>query len=460
MPPCLGKVMMLNRKQEKQQPATDAHGVPAKLPAVHQSTQLRFLAYALPRMVGDTVQNICSGAEFDLHDVPTGANPAFPDFDGVVVFAGAFEELSSTPVGSISQCVNPVDLDQRERQFFTMVGQGHPFVFLLPFLPDPTRLWEGGNESDLFRRVASKLKLSWQSSSTPHPALISTVPEFDEFISSYGTGYVSMTRPAGNSDTSAVICSYGDDLYGMVLYKNIFLLPCAHPQTHKQAVDMASAATAAVIAYRRRVSRELPTWVGQFAFEHETKLVAEVADHRRELQNLDAKIDTYKKFKGALCLQSDPLVGGVEKIMNHFFGVHLVVDDEKKIEDATIRDSSGNIIAVVEIKGINSNFDRKLVNQIDGHRERLKLPTSIPGIAIVNTFRSADSLTGKDQSPNREIIGKAVQDNVLLIRTLDLLRFANLVEQGIKTKAEFQNILLKESGWLKVDDNSVTVVKE
>jgi hypothetical protein len=49
---------------------------------------------------------------------------------------------------------------------------------------------------------------------------------------------------------------------------------------------------------------------------------------------------------------------------------------------------------------------------------------------------------------------------VLLIRTLDLLRFANLVEQGIKTKAEFQNILLKESGWLKVDDTRVTVVKE
>ena len=48
---------------------------------------------------------------------------------------------------------------------------------------------------------------------------------------------------------------------------------------------------------------------------------------------------------------------------------------------------------------------------------------------------------------------------MLLIRTLDLLRFADLVERGIKTKEEFKNILLSESGWLKVEGDNATVVK-
>jgi hypothetical protein len=34
------------------------------------------------------------------------------------------------------------------------------------------------------------------------------------------------------------------------------------------------------------------------------------------------------------------------------------------------------------------------------------------------------------------------------------------VEKKIKTSQDFQNILLGESGWLKVDDNSATVLEQ
>ncbi len=451
---------MFNQKQGKPQRTTDAHQAVPALPAPPQARPLKFLAYGLPRANSDVARRVHSEDGFDLHNEPMGAGVAFQAYDGVVVFAGAFEELVPSPVGRVSQCVNTADLDQRERQFFTMVGQGHPFIFLLPFLPDPTALWSGGTTSDLFRRVTSKLDISWRSDSEPHPALQSAIPEFSEYIDKYGAGYVGMAPPRGNSSRIAVVCGTGKAVFGLVLSDKIFFLPCAHPQTHRQAVEMASASVAAAIAYRKRVSREIPEWVAEFAFNREKDMKVEAEGHRKQFESLETKVSAYQDFKAALCLQSDPLVEAIGKIMDHFFGLNLDIDDSRKVEDATLRGADGRILAVIEIKGINGNFDRKLVNQVDDHRERLGLSATVPGIAIVNTFRSAESLGGKDQPPNSEIIEKAVQDKVLLIRTLDLLRFADLVERGRKTKEDFRNILLNESGWLKADVDNVVVVKQ
>lgn len=446
--------MMLNQKQtQPQQPITDGRK-PAPSPF---TTAPRFLAYGLPGTDGNSYRQSYDG--FDLHDEPVGASLAFQDFDGVLVFAGASEVVVPSPVGSTSQSENIVDLDQRERQFFTAVKQGHPFIFLLPFLPDPTALWRGGTTSDLFRRATSNLSLSWRSERAPHPALESAIPEFSRYISQYGTGYVGLDLSHVNSGHSTVVCGTGKAVYGAILYDKVFFLPCAHPQTHRQALEMASAAVAAVIAYRKRLSRELPAWIGQFSLSQEAILVGEAEGHRQQLRKLEAKIHGYTEFKAALCLQSDPLVEAVAKIMEHFFCLLLTIDD-KKIEDATLRDDDNITLAVIEIKGINGNFDRSRVNQVDGHRERLGLPATIPGIAIINTLRAAKSLSEKDQRPHPDIIKKAVQDNVLLIRTLDLLRFADLVERGIKTKEDFKNILLNESGWLNVEGDNATVEKQ
>ncbi len=49
---------------------------------------------------------------------------------------------------------------------------------------------------------------------------------------------------------------------------------------------------------------------------------------------------------------------------------------------------------------------------------------------------------------------------MLLVRTLDLLRYADLVESETIAKDEFRSTILSESGWLRVGNGAVTVVKE
>ena len=58
------------------------------------------------------------------------------------------------------------------------------------------------------------------------------------------------------------------------------------------------------------------------------------------------------------------------------------------------------IQAVIEIKGVKGNFTRANVNQVDSHRERLKLPPTTPGILVMNTLMGVGSLQEKDQPPH------------------------------------------------------------
>ena len=71
--------------------------------------------------------------------------------------------------------------------------------------------------------------------------------------------------------------------------------------------------------------------------------------------------------------------------------------------------------------------------QVDDHRERQEVPPNTPGILIMNSLMNSDSLEDKDQRPHPDIIKKAAADGVLLMRTLDLLRYASAVEDGSLT---------------------------
>ena len=139
-------------------------------------------------------------------------------------------------------------------------------------------------------------------------------------------------------------------------------------------------------------------------------------------------------------------------------GIELQIDD-KCIEDATLRDDKGEVIAVLEIKGVKGNFSRNHVNQIDSHRERLALAPTTPGILVVNTMMSAESLDDKDARPHPDIVFKAKADNVLLIRTLDVIRYANAVERKILTAKSFRTHLLESTGWLHVEVDGASVVE-
>ncbi|HEY4233764.1 MAG TPA: hypothetical protein VGM76_10075 [Lacipirellulaceae bacterium] len=408
-------------------------------------------------MKNDGTARIIDCGGFKLHDEPLRSAASFLDYDGVAIFAGAFEQYQSNPWGHEATCKAVPDLDLREREIVTAFRRDQTIVFLVPYLPDNSGNVQVDYRVDLFRRIAPKFGIHLTCRSHPVPWIESTVPEFQDYVSRFGCGYVSFDFDENHSDWIRPLCVNDSTVYGLVLGGNVFFIPCTTPDNEPQAVTIATLAVAAAIDYRARVSKQLPAWVAGFTFSKETSLRAKSDELQSQIIRLEQDIDRYGAFKGALCYQSDPLVEVVKSLFHRFFGLNLVTDD-KCIEDATLPDDDGNVLAVFEVKGISRNFTRNHINQADSHRERLSLPPTTPAILIVNTMMAASSIETKDEAPHPDIVKKAYADRVLLIRTLDLLRFADGIEKGSFTKPEFKAILLNKAGWLKVEDDTFEIV--
>jgi hypothetical protein len=422
----------------------------------------RVLAYALSGLDGKQPKaTVRSLDDMDLHDSPIANPDSFLDFDAVVLFAGSFERIAPPASLVYPQC-GPVefleiDLDKREREFHTLIKNGRPFIFLVPGIP---RSVAGGDleHSDLFRRVLKRLRTDWGNLRGTAAPIFSNVSEFETFISKYGLARIYFKPHYELEDRVTPICGERDRCLAFELDRLIFFLPCHRPQAHEEAADMAAAAVRAVLAYRERISTAMPHWLDEFQLVRERALRSELSKCHQAIAALEAKLEPYSKWKSALCCKSDPLVEIVTNLLRDLFGLRISSED-KKIEDATILDDAGNTLAVIEIKGDTGTFKRQDVNQVDGHRERLKLPATTPGLLIMNTMMKATSLLEKDVAPHSDIIKKAVTDNVLLVRTLDLLGYADLVDQEKRPREDFLADILSNAGWLKVADGAVQIIQ-
>jgi hypothetical protein len=414
----------------------------------------KYLAYALPPNDQDRESRVCQYDDLELHDVPLRARESFIDYEGVCLFAGAFETIKGTRGGNrFVVCTAESDLDLREREFWTAIAKGKFIVFLVPRLP---KFLGDDLNVDLFRRILDGINIYWENLQSPLAHIHSEVPEFQEFIERYGTAHNRYRLRDGSAKR---ICGVEGYALGFSIADKVFILPCAFPETHEQAGEMAVTAIRAARDYRERIREAFPEWIAEYRFEKEGGLIAKAEELRGQLLTIESEIDVYKQYKGALCFRSDPLVRVVTEVLHGFFGLDLEVE-EKRVEDAALKDEQGNIVAVFEIKGVNGDFTRQNVNQVDSHRERLNLPASTPGILLMNTIMSAESLADKDQPPHPDIIKKAVADNVLLVRTLDLLRCANLSETGKLSREQFRETILGQAGWLKAYGEGMEVVRE
>jgi hypothetical protein len=350
------------------------------------------------------------------------------------------------------------ELDQREREFWTLLRSGKTFIFLVQYIPKDIQGYPLEPQSDLFRRVLHSVGIAWSSRSHPVPCFDCGVAEFKSYLEKHGTAYVLFRFPKIAQEDLTVITGSDQDAAAFALHKKLFFLPCHQFGTHEKAVEIAIAAVQSVMAYRQRVSEELPSWVDAFRFRQEQTLRAENEMLQTQLLRVQSSIDGYQRLKGALCQRSEPLVRSVASVLRDFFGIRLNVND-MCIEDATLLDENDEVLAILEVKGINGSFKREHVNQVDSHRERLNLTAVTPGILIINTIMGADTLASKDEAPHPDIIAKAVAENVLLIRTLDLLRYMDLCEGGVLRRESFQETILSSRGWLRVEGDRAQVIR-
>jgi len=111
-------------------------GKPDKTPAI------RVLSYGLPCENYDIKYAIHDCGDFEIDDEPLEASISFLDYDGIVLFAGAFEKVNSYTKHNVLYgnsteteitCAIPDDLDLRERELFTSIRKDKIAIFPILF---------------------------------------------------------------------------------------------------------------------------------------------------------------------------------------------------------------------------------------------------------------------------------------------------------------------------------------
>jgi len=244
--------------------------------------------------------------------------------------------------------------------------------------------------------------------------------------------------------------------------KKIFFLPChALDKDEKSTKELFSKLGKGLVSLFKKFQQEIPEWVNKYKFSKENELLIEKKEFETKLNKINREINIFVSYKRIFILSGELLRDSVADVLESGFGFTVDRKDEFK-EDLKIisskKDGSKQVKALIEVKGINKNVNRESINQVDSHRERSGFKDDLLGILIANTFiKASNSIKDKDRPIDKGQVDHDKRNNVLIIRTIDLIKALDIVLEDRKNFLVFEKKILGKKGWLEVKDGEFIV---
>ncbi|HXP87246.1 MAG TPA: hypothetical protein VN841_21115 [Bryobacteraceae bacterium] len=398
-------------------------------------------------------QSIKSG-KYTLEFAHFKGTMRFQEFDGVILFQGTFESFERVSIGYrslLKHAWEPDELDRRTKESLALIEKGGIVCMLLtdPFIDfDDRRDFRG---MDLSKRLLSGFEIHRESFASRIPIVRSKINELGKFFELYGAAWSLLY----GDKASKTLASANGGPVSVVARGSVFAIPTLIPKSTDEAVEEYFTILAdGVVSLWERLKEDLPEWAAEYRFPDETTILATKLKLSGEISEIEARLKRFDRLKRALVLQGEPLVDAVMEVFNDILPLKAKREEAFR-EDLMLVDSAGNLVALAEVKGVSRGVAREHVNQADSHRERNALPPDFPSLLIINTnMKTSMSVADKDQNVAAEQVQHAARNNILVLRTLDLLNLASLCLGGKLKEGRVIELLTKSSGWLKVGDTT------
>jgi hypothetical protein len=429
-----------------------------------ESQRLRILAYGIEKKGLPVPKREITADKYKIEFSGYNEATRFQDFDGVIIFQGTFESFTNVVSNSLLRSYlkhtwDRDELDKRTKETRALLEKGGIVCMMLsdPFIDfDDHRDF---SDTDLSKRLLSLFQVSRRRFSTRITSVKSKVNELGKFFELYGAAWSWLQAPPGDTRNKVLAStSTGREATSMAIDGNLFVLPTLTPKpTEEAAEEYFTILADGIVTLWERLRTDLPEWASEYRFHGEPTIPEAKAKLANDLSELETRLKQLERLKRALVLQGEPLVEAVIEVFEKMLPLKPRREEAFR-EDLTLIDSNGNAVALVEAKGVSKGVTREHVNQADSHRERNGMSPEFPSILIINTnMKNSVSLADKDQSVATEQILHACRNNVLILRTLDLLNLVSLHLGGKLTPDEVVELLIKSRGWLKVG-NTVEIL--
>ncbi len=207
-----------------------------------------------------------------------------------------------------------------------------------------------------------------------------------------------------------------------------------------------------LLTYITKMQENLPEWATAPFFKDEEPLNKELQRIEKELQNKKDELEPFAVAKQLLCQAEYKLENTVPDFIQEHLGIKTE-GAENYAEDFWILNDSGERIAICEVKSHVKGCKRSSIYSIFNHRDTNGLDKVFPAILFVNQHMQAASWEAKDLPINKQDYQVAANDNILVLRIEDLVRFWAAIRSGLISRDHLLTLLTNSRGWIKVDSS-------
>jgi hypothetical protein len=198
---------------------------------------------------------------------------------------------------------------------------------------------------------------------------------------------------------------------------------------------------------------EYPPYLDEMEVGDERSLSARIEALTAEIATLNHALDDARRGKRILLIEGDDLTNEVVRFLHEDLGLDVTRKARPADgEELWLADPEGRPWACVHVV----SFDEANVGKYDVAYSMLRRASTgkdedTPVLLVANTFRTKHAMSERDSVVPPEVIRRAAEDRVLVVRTIDLVRLGQRAANGFPAAAQLRDALASGGGWFEVD---------
>ena len=180
-------------------------------------------------------------------------------------------------------------------------------------------------------------------------------------------------------------------------------------------------------------------------FSSEEDLYLEINSLLEQVNRLESQARSWRDYKGILTTSGSQLRNRIVAILESVFDFHVEVAADRK--NAVITEDDHRPILLFQSSSTDKGIDKDFIDQIHMYRESMGLSKSLRAILFVNSdMASKDIRARAEKGVVEDIVRYAAAQNVLIVRTIDLLLLMRQLEKDSERKKRLMQLFLAPGG--------------
>jgi hypothetical protein len=200
------------------------------------------------------------------------------------------------------------------------------------------------------------------------------------------------------------------------------------------------------------MTEEYPAYLEEMEVGDERTLRARIDALTTELGVLTRALDDARRGKRILLIDGQDLTNDVVRFLHEDLGIDVtrkVHGDEEELWLPQDDDRPASLVMVASSD--TGNVTKHDVAAAMMRRAALERDETTPLFLVVNTFRTSQRLVERDTMVPSDVVRRAAEDNILVCRTMDLVRLGQRAGNGFPAGAQLREALSSGGGWFEVD---------